>query len=59
MLTIRAAGFSGIAAITLAGGFPGEDERQIGRWRAMRRHIAQIAFGGMTIFGGDPGGRAA
>ncbi|APO78471.1 hypothetical protein AM571_PC00733 (plasmid) [Rhizobium etli 8C-3] len=21
---------------------PGEDERQIGRWRAMRRHIAQI-----------------
>lgn len=22
---------------------PGEDERQIGRWKAMRRHIAQIA----------------
>jgi len=21
---------------------PGEDERQIGRWRAMRRHVAQI-----------------
>ena len=39
---IRAAGSSGIAAITWATGIQAEDRRQIKRWKAIRRHIRQI-----------------
>ena len=39
--TIRADGSNGIAATTWAGECQ-EDARQIRRWNAMRRHVAQI-----------------
>ena len=40
--TIRAAGFSGIAAITWAAACRRRIARQIKRWKAIRRHVRQV-----------------
>ena len=40
--TIHGVGSSGTAAITLRRRLPDEDQRQIRRWKAMRRHAEQV-----------------